>query len=76
MFSCRDATNLITEETEGALSGGGRFKYRFHMSICPHCKAFRRQLGDAIALVKEIPPEPVPREIEDRLVEAFRDRRK
>jgi hypothetical protein len=78
MFSCRDATDLMTEETEGTLSGGGRFKYRVHMTICPHCKAFRRQLREAVEVAKEIPREhdAPPTEVEERLAEAFRARRR
>jgi hypothetical protein len=76
MFSCRDATNLMTDESEGKLAGS--FKYRFHMAICAHCRAFQRQLRAAIALAKSIPREheaPAP-EVEDRLAAAFRAARK
>jgi hypothetical protein len=78
MFSCRDATNLVTEESEGALAGRGRFMYRLHMTICPYCKAFRRQLEETIAVAKEIPRENVApgAEVEERLAEAFRARRR
>ena len=78
MFSCRDATNLMTDEGEGALSGGGRFRYRVHMTICAHCRAFRRQLRATIALMKSIPrDDDAPgRDLEDRVVEAFRARQR
>jgi hypothetical protein len=74
MFSCRDATNLMTDESEGALSGRGRFGYRTHMVLCAHCRAFRRQLREVVELAREIPREKdAPRpELEERLVEAFR----
>ena len=77
MFACRDATSLITEESEGALSGAARLKYRLHMVICVHCRAYRRQLGETLALVKELPgaSEPVSSDVEERLVEAFRARK-
>lgn len=77
MFSCRDATDLMTDESEGALSGGGRLKYRIHMIICAHCRAFRRQLRETVAVVKEIAREPeAPKpELEERVMEAFRARR-
>ena len=76
MFSCRDATNMVTDESEGALSGGRGFRYRLHMTICPYCKAFRRQLKETIEVAKEIPQEHVApgAEVEERLAEAFRAR--
>jgi hypothetical protein len=77
MFSCRDACNMVTDESEGALEGGRGFLYRLHMTICPYCKRFRRQLRETIAVAKEIPREGVeepPAEVEERLAEAFRGR--
>jgi len=76
MFACRDATELMTEEGEGALSGWVRLRYRFHMAICPHCKACRHQMDQALSIAKEIPAEPVPETVEDRAVAAFREARK
>jgi hypothetical protein len=77
MFACRDATSLMTEESEGALSGWARVKYRLHVFICPGCRAYHRQLGETIAVVKEIPREgePVASDVEERLVAAFRARK-
>ena len=74
MFTCRDATHLMTEADEGALTGLTRFRYALHVTICPHCKACRRQLDQAMALAREIPPVEAPAEIESRAVEAFRAR--
>jgi hypothetical protein len=76
MFSCRDATELMTEEHEGALSGWVRARYRFHVTICPHCRACRRQMDQALSIAKEIPAEPVPETVEERAVAAFRAARK
>jgi hypothetical protein len=74
MFSCRNATSLMTDEREGRLSGGVRLKYRLHMLVCGHCKTFRRQLDRTIAIVKGLPRTEIPRETEDDLVAAFRAR--
>jgi hypothetical protein len=76
MFSCRDATNLMTEESDGALHGVRGVRYRFHMLLCPHCKVFRRQLDETIAIVKEIPRAEPPTKTEDDLAAAFRARTK
>ena len=63
-----------SHEREGRLSGGLRFKYACHMLICGHCKAFRRQLRETIAIVKEIPRAEIPSETEHAIVAAFRER--
>jgi len=76
MFTCHDASEHMTDEREGALSGWLGFWYGFHMSICPYCRACRRQLVQAIALSKEIPPEDVSDKVMDAALGAFRGRPK
>ncbi len=76
MYACRDAIGQMTEAEEGALSGWARFIYRLHTTLCPHCRACRRQMTETRSLAREIPPEPVPRSIEDEAMRAFRARGK
>lgn len=76
MYLCRDAMRNMTEADEGALPGWTRFWHRFHMSICPQCRACHRQVTETRALAREIPPDPVPRSIEDEAMRAFRARGK
>jgi hypothetical protein len=75
MFACRDATQRMTDDREGKLEGTEKAKFRFHMFLCARCRAFRRQLDETVALVKEIPAGEVPQELEDELANAFRSRR-
>jgi hypothetical protein len=72
MFGCRDATGLLTEEREGTLRGWLRAKFRFHMTVCTHCRAYRRQMEEAIALAKETRNPGVPPSVEEAAVAAFR----
>lgn len=73
MITCRQATDLLTEEREGTLPGGStRAWFWCHMIICKHCRTYKRQLGVVIDAAKEAPREAVPAEIEDALVAAFR----
>ena len=76
MYACRDAIGQMTEAEEGALSGWARFWHRFHMTICAHCRACRRQFEEARALAHEIPAEPAPPAVEDAALRAFRARGK
>jgi len=75
MFGCRDATLLLTEEREGALSGWVRTKYRAHLTICVYCRRYRRQFDEALALAKEVPAPEVPPRVEETAVAAFRARK-
>jgi hypothetical protein len=72
MFSCRDATELMTAAEVDAMPSGRRALYGVHMVICAHCRAYRRQLREVVALAKEIAPEPPSPGVESRLREAFR----
>ena len=76
MFTCRDATGHMTDEREGALSGWLRAQYRLHMTLCSHCRAFRRQLDETVSLAREIPRDDVPENVMNAAVAAFRERPK
>jgi hypothetical protein len=75
MFTCRDATEHMTDEREGALSGWRAVQYRLHMTICPYCRACRRQLDQAVSLAREIVADPAPEKVIDAALAAFRLRR-
>ncbi len=75
MYLCRQATRHMTEAREGTLAGADRMWFGIHMVICAHCRAYRRQLDLTVAMAKEVPSEPVPDKVEERLVEAFRARK-
>lgn len=76
MFTCRDASEHMTDEREGALSGWRRIRYRVHTTICPHCRACRSQFEATVALAGKIPSEEPPERVVDAAVEAFRSRSK
>ena len=76
MFACRDATEHMTDESEGALSGWVRVKYRFHLTLCPYCRAFRRQLDTTVSLTRQIPRDEVPENVMNAALAAFRERPK
>jgi uncharacterized Fe-S center protein len=76
MFSCRDATQMITDEREGALVGWRGVRYRIHMTICVHCRRCKRQLEEAVHLSTDIAAEEVSKEIEEKALAAFRSRGK
>lgn len=44
-LNCRDATHLVLEGEERALSLGERLALKFHLAICKACPQFVRQVA-------------------------------
>jgi Putative zinc-finger len=62
---CRDATALLTEDAEGALSGIDQASFSMHLAICVQCRRYRSQLHAAVEVLKAIPREaPKPDDVE------------
>ena len=45
MLSCRQATELMSQEQDRVLSLGERLGLRMHVWICSGCNNYRRQMG-------------------------------
>lgn len=43
MYSCREATRLMAEESE--LNWFGSLKLKVHVMMCPMCKSFQTQMN-------------------------------
>ncbi len=71
---CKQVTETMTDESEGALSGLRRFLFRFHMRTCPYCRAHHKQYDATIATLNALPTEPPAPESRDRALAAFRKR--
>jgi hypothetical protein len=74
MFACRDATDLMTDEREGALRGAQRVMYHLHLLICTYCRTCRRQLDDVVVLARETRSEGGATEAEASVLAALRAR--
>jgi hypothetical protein len=44
MLSCKEATRLISQRQDRALSLGERLKLALHLGICDGCRAVSRQV--------------------------------
>lgn len=44
MLSCRQATELMSQERDRTLDLGERLGLRFHVMMCAGCRNFRRQM--------------------------------
>jgi anti-sigma factor RsiW len=74
MITCRTVTGWHTEAAEGALSAWQRLRYRFHMGICPNCKAYAHGLDVAKESLAALPPEPAPDAVKRAALERLRKR--
>jgi hypothetical protein len=48
-MSCLQTVEAMTDASEGALTGWKKVRYRVHITICPFCRAHRRQVEATIA---------------------------
>jgi hypothetical protein len=59
---CRDAMGLLTEASEGKLSGAQKTSHALHMLICVRCKRYRAQLGTTVEVLRAMPrPQEEPK---------------
>ena len=73
MYTCKDAAEQLTDDREGALTGWTRVWHRLHMAVCSHCKAYRRQMDEAVAIARETSTKDVPSETMEAALAAFRE---
>jgi len=73
MLTCQQMTALITDYLEGRLPWMDRARFQFHIGMCQHCRRYLRQTKLSIAVLGEMPPEPVPDEVMESLLARFAD---
>jgi anti-sigma factor RsiW len=69
---CIQAVALMTDYLDGALSRGERTRLEAHLSDCPHCTEYLRQLRTTIEVLGRVEPETVDPEAMAALVEVYR----
>jgi anti-sigma factor RsiW len=74
IVTCRKLTELITDQKEGKLSAVQQAGYSLHLLWCRHCRAYVEQMSLTVEAVKDLPSEPVPGEVHEALLAAFRKR--
>ncbi len=68
---CRQAVELVTDYLEGALTGDERARFEAHLSGCPHCREYLREMRVTIAALGRVEPEALSRQARDDLVELY-----
>jgi len=72
MMTCRQLTELVTDYYEGRLSFFARIRFHLHLGLCLHCRRYVRQIWLTIKTLGSLPPETVPEETKQELLERFR----
>ena len=76
ILTCRELTELVTEDREGALAGARRVLYRFHLSVCPACKAYVRGYEATLQSLNESEASVAPADVKQAALEALRAARR
>lgn len=72
MLSCQELTEVVTDYLEGRMRFVDRVRFRLHVGMCRDCRAYLKNQRVIIRAVGQLPPEPMPTEVRDELLERFR----
>jgi anti-sigma factor RsiW len=73
MLTCQQLTELVTDYLEGRLSPMDRLRFRLHIGMCRHCRAYLHQMRHTIRTLGTLPAEEIPPDVRDDLLARFRD---
>lgn len=76
MLTCRELTEVITDYLEGRMSIMDRMRFRAHIGMCRHCRAYLDQMKHTIRMLGALPPETIPPDVRDQLLAQFHDWKK
>jgi predicted anti-sigma-YlaC factor YlaD len=72
-MTCQELSEIVTDYLEGAMSLQDRIRFDLHLAVCPECRRYVEQMRQTVEAVGRVPPEPIPPEVEAKLLERFRD---
>jgi anti-sigma factor RsiW len=72
MLTCKELTEVITDYMEGRLPLTRRMAFRLHVMMCGNCYRYLRQLKMTVRALGAMPAEPIPGEICEEMLRAFR----
>ena len=72
-MTCQELVELVTDYFEGALSRRDRARFERHIAECEYCTRYLDQMRITIRTLGKLPPETVPAEGREALLDAFRD---
>lgn len=64
--SCRSVSAFLTDYVEGHLDQKTARRFEEHIDVCPNCRRYLDQYRETVSMVKDLPPPPIPAELEER----------
>lgn len=62
----------MTDYLEDRLSFMDRLRFRMHIGMCPHCRAYLNQINQTVRTLGHLPAEDIPPDVRDELLQRFR----
>jgi anti-sigma factor RsiW len=72
-LACRDIVELVTAYLEHGLAPSDRERFEEHLVFCDGCSTYLEQMRTTIDATGRVELAPLPAELEERLLDAFRD---
>ncbi|MFI5316963.1 MAG: anti-sigma factor family protein [Myxococcota bacterium] len=72
-MTCKELAELVTDYLDGALPVRERLAFDRHIALCPDCGRYLEQMRHAVTTLGRLPPEPIPPDVEAKLLAQFRD---
>lgn len=73
MLTCRDITELANGYLDGELPMLTRMQVRLHLMMCKHCPKYIDQLASTTRLLRTLPSEAPPVEVEETIMRLVKD---
>jgi len=71
-MTCREVVELMTDYMEGALTAAERDRFETHIAGCDGCREYLAQMRTTASLVGKLAALPVPTDLEQQLLRAFK----
>jgi predicted anti-sigma-YlaC factor YlaD len=75
-ISCQEVVELVTDYLEGALATEEGALFEQHLNFCDACECYLDQMRSTVAAVGRVDETDVRPAMRERLLVAFRDRRR
>jgi anti-sigma factor RsiW len=72
-LACNEVVELVTAYLDGALPAEDRERFEEHLVFCDGCDRYLEQMRATISATRNVGVGELPPELEERLLEAFRD---
>jgi anti-sigma factor RsiW len=72
-LACNEVVELVTAYLDDALPAEDRERFEEHLVFCDGCDRYLEQMRATISATRNVRGGELPPELEERLLEAFRD---